>query len=131
MAIQPKVIRVNTYEEFQLALTQYLSQGFAIADQTSTSRTLVKGKGQKKFNVLLAFILLLLGGIPLIVYIIYFLATSSTGSNQVIMLQVVGEGNATPPGMASPTSRETVQRQLSPDGQYWWDGHTWLPVSEG
>jgi hypothetical protein len=110
----------------------YIAQGFSVANKTPNSVTLVK---RKEFSILWAVIGFLVCLLPLLIYLIVY----ASESDQMVIISLAG---TQPAGAASgyltgapsaylggaPSGALTPPR--SPDGNYWWDGQQWRPISE-
>jgi hypothetical protein len=124
-------ITVSQPEQMQLQITQLVSQGFTVANQTNRSVTLVK---RKQFSIPLSLIGLLLCVLPLFIYLIVY----AMQSDQIIEIHLV-ESAAPQPYRASehlpmeddgrPAVGAAPLLQLSPDRQSWWDGVSWRPTA--
>src|SRR5690242_16360941 len=90
--------------QMESAVTGYIAQGFLVANRTPTSVTLVK---RKQFSIVALVIGLILCVVPLLIYLVYYL----TLQDQLIEITLAQVG------------------QLSPDGQWSWNGSAWVPVT--
>ncbi|MFI5273357.1 MAG: hypothetical protein ACHQ4H_10045 [Ktedonobacterales bacterium] len=128
-------LQVNSMQEMETAIQNYIAQGFNIANRTPTSVTLIK---RKEFSVLWAVIGFIVCVLPLLIYLIVY----ASQSDQMVTLTLAG---AQPPvGYGAPAIAAPQQSgvygtpvaanasgyQLSPDGQYFWDGQQWRPVAQ-
>lgn len=147
MATASMALQVHSQQEMESAIQGYVAQGFNIASRTPTSVTMVK---RKEFSVLWAVIGFLVCLLPLLIYLIVYAAQS----DQMVTITLAGAQPAAAygtPAIASPASysgygasqplasnagygasqpASSAGYQLSPDGQYFWDGQQWRPVSQ-
>lgn len=128
MATASMALQVNTQQEMESMIQGYIAQGFNIANRTPTSVTLIK---RKEFSVLWAVIGFLICVLPLLIYLIIYAAQS----DQMVTITLAGAQPATgygaTPAIASPAAvPSNPGYQLSPDGQYFWDGQQWRPVAQ-
>ncbi len=130
MATASMALQVNTQQEMESMIQGYIAQGFSIANRTPTSVTLVK---RKEFSVLWAVIGFIICLLPLLIYLIVYAAQS----DQMVTITLAGahpSGYAASygtPALATPAAAASNPGyQLSPDGQYFWDGQQWRPVAQ-
>jgi hypothetical protein len=84
------------------AISYFLRQGYFVNSQTDNSVQLVK---PKKFSFLLAIIFLLLSGLPLIIYVLYYLSQET--ETLYIRVDAQGQVHATnQDGVTSVATRE-------------------------
>lgn len=128
MATATMALQVNSQQEMESAIQGYIAQGFNVANRTPTSVTLVK---RKEFSVLWAVIGFIICLLPLLIYLIVYAAQS----DQMVTITLAGAqpaaGYSATPAIAAPaTAASSSGYQLSPDGQYFWDGQQWRPVAQ-
>lgn len=151
MATASMALQVQSQQEMESAIQGYIAQGFSIANRTPTSVTLVK---RKEFSILWAVIGFLICLLPLLIYLIVY----ASQSDQMVTIMLAGAQPAAgygAPAIASPAAAignpgygasqplassagygaaqpvaSSAGYQLSPDGQYFWDGQQWRPVSQ-
>jgi hypothetical protein len=119
----PFVVPVSSAEQLEQAVMSYVAQGYQPTVRTQTTALLIK---KKELNLVWILVGALLCFIPLIIELVRY----ANADDQVIEVRVVSPGEA-----AAQSSRtieiDGVSRQLSPDGQYWWDGSQWQLVAGG
>lgn len=81
MAAKVSVLEVGTPGELDQAITSYVVQGFALANRTPTSATMVK---RKEFSILWTVIGLVLCVLPLLIYLIIY----ATESDVVVEIRI-------------------------------------------
>lgn len=127
MATASMALQVNTPQEMESMIQGYIAQGFNIANRTPTGVTLIK---RKEFSILWLVIGLILCVVPLLIYLIIY----ASQSDQMVTITLAGAQPATGYGtqaIASPAvAASNPGYQLSPDGQYFWDGQQWRPVAQ-
>lgn len=139
MATASMALQVQSQQEMESAIQGYIAQGFSIANRTPTSVTLVK---RKEFSILWAVIGFLICLLPLLIYLIVY----ASQSDQMVTIMLAGAQPAAgygAPAIASPAAAignpgygasqplaSSAGYQLSPDGQYFWDGQQWRPISQ-
>ena len=133
MATTSMALQVNTPQEMESMIQGYIAQGYNIANRTPTSVTLVK---RKEFSVLWAVIGFIICLLPLLIYLIVYAAQS----DQMVTITLAGAQPASgygaaygTPALATPAAAAAASNpgyQLSPDGQYFWDGQQWRPVAQ-
>lgn len=118
-------ITVHEPEQMQMRITQFVAQGFVVANQSNRSVTLIK---RKQFSIPLLVIGLLLCVIPLFIYLIVY----SLQKDQIIEIVLIEAPKVEayrasehlPAGPnAAPAAAAVIQ--MSPDNQSWWDGSQW------
>lgn len=116
---QPIVRQFTVEDEAQLqsAVMREITNGYAVADRTATSVTLIKKKQLSMFWMIVGLFVFVL---PLFIYLIVY----SAQSDQIIELRVVPRAVPEP---AVETQRGPVI-QMSPEGTEWWDGDEWRDV---
>jgi hypothetical protein len=109
------VHQVSVFSEAQLESTigSYIAQGYAVANRTPRSVTMLK---RKEFNVVWAIVGFFLCLIPLLIYAIVY----STQSDQMVEIRII---DAAALALPSPASVQT-----SADGRWWWDGAAWQDI---
>ncbi|HXA28328.1 MAG TPA: hypothetical protein VN193_06230 [Candidatus Angelobacter sp.] len=102
------VNQVSVFNEAQMESTvnSYIAQGYAVANRTLQSVTMIK---RKEFNVVWAIVGFFLCLLPLLIYSIVY----ATQSDMMVEIRVV---NALP---------QLAGIQMSPDARWWWDGSRW------
>lgn len=81
MAPHMSRITVDSVSAMEQAITSYITQGFAVANKTSASATLIK---RKQFNVLWAVLGFIVCVLPLLIYLIVY----ASQSDQVVEIVV-------------------------------------------
>ena len=135
MATRTISLQAPTQQDIETMISSYIAQGFVVANRTPTSVTLTK---RKEFSILWAVIGFFFCLLPLLIYLIVYAAES----DQMVVISLAG----TQPGYGGAVSGQLpapqaaygyggapsgqLNPQRSPDGNYWWDGQTWRPVSE-
>lgn len=154
MATASMALQVNTTQEMESMIQGYIAQGFNIANRTPTSVTLIK---RKEFSVLWAVIGFLVCLLPLLIYLIVYAAQSDQMVTITLAGAQPAAGYGTPaiaspaaavsnpgygisqplasmPGYGTPQPAAAAAGnpgyQLSPDGQYFWDGQQWRPIAQ-
>lgn len=115
-------LQAPTPNDLETMIMGYIAQGFNIANRTPTSVTLIK---RKEFSVLWAVIGFIVCVLPLLIYLIVY----ATESDQMVVITLMGMQPARAGIAAAASIPLTAAR--SPDGQYWWDGQQWRPMSQG
>jgi len=104
--MQISQVSVVSTEQLEQAITQYVAQGFVVANRSATAVTMIK---KKEFKVIWAVIGFFLCVIPLLIYLVVY----AREKDQLVEIRIV-----------SPQAPGT-DIQLSPDGRSWWDGSQW------
>ena len=115
MGASVKVIQVSNQGQMENAVRSYIAQGFVIANQTTTSTTMMK---KKEFSVLWAIVGLVLCILPLLAYLIIY----SVQSDQMVEIRLVtpeatSQAQAVPPAPrvgAFPASTESLPPPSAP-----------------
>jgi hypothetical protein len=109
----------------QSQITQFMAQGFLIANQSSHSVTMIK---RKEFSILWLVIGLLLCVIPLFIYLIIY-ALETDQIVEIVMVGAPGQPysavESSPGGSGTLPMAAAGAVHMSPDGQAWWDGAQW------
>lgn len=137
MAAQALSVQVNNPQQLESTVAGYIAQGFNVASRTATSVTMVK---RKQFSILWTVIGFFLCVLPLLIYLIVYAIQSDQmviinlvalpGSGQVISAPQMGALSAPQSGAYPATQTGPQSAPRSPDGNYWWDGQQWRPISE-
>ena len=69
----PDPLAAKNQQKIQKIIAYYAQHGYKVTSQTDTSAQLTK---EKSFSCLLAVLLFLLGVLPVIIYLIYYLSTN-------------------------------------------------------
>lgn len=133
VVLPSEVIRVPSKEELSRTVASYISQGFEVVVQDTTSVHLIKRKRfQPKMLLLLLFYVF-----PFFIYLGYYkyferdrLVEVRIASAHAIAAYLPPDGGRSqPPEAEAPPGTGAVPPHLSPDGAHWWDGRQWHPVS--
>lgn len=108
-------VRVASADQLESTVSQYIAQGFVTMNRTPTRVTMFK---KKEFNILWAVIGFFLCILPLLIYAVVY----ATQSDQMVEISISEDA------VAVDGSSQVVQ--ISPDGNYWWDGTRWQLVSQ-
>lgn len=154
MAAQAINVQVNSPVQMESTVAGYIAQGFNVASRTPASVTMIKRKRISYFWVIIGAFLCVL---PLFIYLIVYLAQSdqmviinlavpASASRPIISSPQTGALPAPQMGaLPAPQSGAYYAQQAaavpvtqtgalsaprSPDGNYWWDGQQWRPISE-
>ena len=127
MATRSIALTAPSAQDLETMTMGYIAQGFSVANKTPTSVTLIK---RKEFSILWAVIGFIICLLPLLIYLIVY----ASQSDQMVVITLAGAQQ--PMGAASgylggaPSGQLAGGVQRSPDGNYWWDGQQWRPISE-
>lgn len=102
---------VASHEQMQVEINRLIMMGYVVANQGPQSVTMIK---RKEFSIPMLVIGLVLCLLPLLVYLIVY----ACQSDEVVEIRLVDPAQI----------QNTRGAQMSPDGQYWWDGQAWQPV---
>lgn len=83
MAAKVQVVEVGTAQEMETAISSYVVQGYALANKTPSSATMMK---RKEFSALWAVIGFLVCILPLLVYLIMY----ATETDKVVEIRLRG-----------------------------------------
>jgi hypothetical protein len=103
-----RTVAVGDPRAFEAAIADHSARGFFLVSKTDTSALMRK---PKQFNALLAVLGALLCLVGLIVYVIYYAAQQ----DELVEIHLVDRQAAL----------DGAPFTLSPDGNWWWDGHHW------
>jgi hypothetical protein len=108
-----RTVAVGDPRAFEAAIADHSARGFLLVSRTDTAALMRK---PKQFNALLAVLGGLLCLVGLIVYAIYYAAQQ----DEVVEIRLVDRQAAL----------EGAPFTLSPDGNWWWDGHRWQDTGQ-
>ncbi len=122
MATKILTLQAATQADAESIVSGYIAQGFHIANRTAAAITLMKRKEFSYFWAVIGFIFCLL---PLVIYLIVY----ALENDQMVIINLAGAQPGSAYGAAVMTSQLSAPR--SPDGNYWWDGQQWQPLTGG
>jgi hypothetical protein len=101
----------------EMAIASYIAQGYVLSNRWSTGATMFK---KKEFSILWLVVGLILCVFPLLIYLMVY----ASQSDKMIQIQLVpAAGDAQLPATSAPYGTR------SDDGQWWWDGASWQPMT--